>query len=148
VSGCRSRAGLCKTHRRYYMDCATFSALWKRARGRCEDEATAKAALEPEWSGDRTAGIWHPDGDGCCIRDESGEYMAERGLTEDVTAHIARHDPARVLREVAAKRAILAECEPRPGIGIVAIELAAQRILRHLAAVWNDHPDYRPEWKP
>lgn len=30
------RAGLCKTHRHYLMDCETFNALWKRARGRCE----------------------------------------------------------------------------------------------------------------
>lgn len=29
-------AGLCKTHRHYAMDCATFDALWTRAAGRCE----------------------------------------------------------------------------------------------------------------
>ena len=52
------------------------------------------------------------------------------------------------LRDVAAKRAILAECQPRPGAGIAAIEIAAQRILRLLAAVYSDHPDYRDEWKP
>jgi hypothetical protein len=76
-------------------------------------------------------------------------------------AHIARHDPARVLAECAAKRRIVKRhpavsgcCEtctdkmshPRPS------EWAAVRYpcptLRDLAAVYADHPDYRDEWKP
>jgi hypothetical protein len=36
VNGHNSRAGLCGTHRHYMMDCASFDALWKRARGCCE----------------------------------------------------------------------------------------------------------------
>ena len=69
--------------------------------------------------------------------------------------HIARHDPARVLREVEAKRAIVADyadacakyradrTEFRAGERFAAL-LAATR----LAAVYADHPDYREEWKP
>jgi uncharacterized protein (DUF2235 family) len=63
--------------------------------------------------------------------------------------HIARHDPARVLREVTAKRHILKhhgdthDCgDPRswesPYVGCC--DLLA------LAAVYSDHPDYRNEW--
>ena len=52
-------------------------------------------------------------------------------------------DPARVLAEVAAKRAIVAsEYAPyKP--------LAAQPTvtLKHLAAVYADHPDYDPAWR-
>lgn len=64
-------------------------------------------------------------------------------------AHIARHDPARVLREVAAKRRIIAECTPSSGVP--ALELAAALgalVLARLAETYSDHPDYRDEWMP
>lgn len=89
------------------------------------------------------------------------------------TAHIARHDPARVLREVAAKQAILAlhslkvqkreqyafdssTGEPVPDeydgdcdlCGWFDPGQGACATLRHLAAAWSDHPDYRAGWKP
>lgn len=53
--------------------------------------------------------------------------------------HIARHDPARVLREVEAKRRILALHEELN-------EPHLYEAVQHLAAVWSDHPGYRPEW--
>ena len=53
-----------------------------------------------------------------------------------VSTHIARHDPAHVLREVAAKRAIIDMVNSPPPM-----------TLRWLAAVWSDHPDYRAEWR-
>jgi hypothetical protein len=46
--------------------------------------------------------------------------------------HIARHDPARVLAECAAKRVILRN--------------ANYTALNALAAVHADHPDYRKDW--
>jgi len=63
--------------------------------------------------------------------------------------HIARHDPARVLREVEARRAILAEAQR----AISSIPLGHRHdfimmMLRQCAAVWSDHPDYLPEWAP
>jgi hypothetical protein len=58
--------------------------------------------------------------------------------------------PARVLREVAAKRAILenyvtfsAYSQESPGIKAAITVL--ENVIRHLAAVYSDHPDYR-EW--
>ena len=81
--------------------------------------------------------------------------------------HAARHDPARVLREVAAKRAILAEHGPANGgrdpdrcrvctaiapTGMGHTDARRFRApcptLLFLAAVYSDHPDYRQEWKP
>lgn len=60
--------------------------------------------------------------------------------------HIARHDPVRVLREVEAKRKILAEfydewpadCDEILG----AQRDAVRSVLRHLASAYSDHPDY------
>jgi hypothetical protein len=74
--------------------------------------------------------------------------------------HIARHDPARVLREVEAKRVILAGHRPdereRYWCGRCRIVRDDNiwvgpaypcSTLLALAAVYSDHPDYRAEWK-
>lgn len=65
--------------------------------------------------------------------------------------HIARHDPARVLAEVTAKRELLDQYEhlrhdvmPDDMTGVWAIEAA----LRALGAVYADCPGYRDEWRP
>jgi hypothetical protein len=55
-----------------------------------------------------------------------------------VATHIARHDPARVLAEVEAKRQILDH---------LAYEWSSP-ILRYLALPYAGHPAYREEWKP
>lgn len=73
-------------------------------------------------------------------------------------AHIARHDPARVLRRIAADRAIVAlevlrACDNVPASGFISPEIAESvrsradsPTLRHLASVWSDDPGYRAEW--
>jgi hypothetical protein len=62
--------------------------------------------------------------------------------------HAARHDPARVLADVTADRALLdlahqldrsADCEAGP---------AATQLYRTLAAKYATWPGYRPEWGP
>lgn len=73
--------------------------------------------------------------------------------------HIARHDPARVLREVAAKRAILELAEEASGLDMSVDHerrvgprdmeeepYVGDLILRQLAAAWSDHPEFNPEW--
>jgi hypothetical protein len=67
--------------------------------------------------------------------------------------HIARHDPARVLREVDAKRQIVDQYDsignPPPGeIGPDLVRAELGRVLRLLALQYSDHPDYRQEWRP
>jgi hypothetical protein len=91
--------------------------------------------------------------------------------------HIALHDPARVLRDIEFKRAILAlhrPTRPHPEFGFTypaAANLcgydgpgdnwqAEQEpdhypdalwpcwTIRHVAAIWRDHPDYDPSWTP
>ncbi len=78
-----------------------------------------------------------------------------------VAEHIARHDPARVLREVEANRRIL----NRHQLGswhshVLDVDVVTCQAcgtlddewpcpdLRLLALPYADHPDFRPEWKP
>ena len=94
-----------------------------------------------------------------------GEPLIEGHIT-GLTAHIARHDPARVLREVRAGRKLIAAYEDRlswvhdysdPGSdyedpgglklkweeGATAALLAAIQLR---AAIYSEHQDYRQEW--
>lgn len=76
-----------------------------------------------------------------------GLYMAE---------HIVRHDPARVLREVEAKRRILAAYVDDDRVRFGAFESCSDscpvqvldEVVKLLAAPYSDHPDYRQEWTP
>lgn len=71
-------------------------------------------------------------------------------LDEDEAAAKAA-GPARALREVEAKRAIAeihgADSDPCDAHDAWMRSISCDT-LRYLVAVWSDHPDYRPEWKP
>lgn len=71
------------------------------------------------------------------------ESIGEEGFAVE---HIARHDPARVLREVEAKRRIVDDFthwQPHdPGFD------ALEPVVRLLALPYADHEDFREEWKP
>ncbi|HMH90612.1 MAG TPA: DUF6221 family protein [Streptosporangiaceae bacterium] len=85
----------------------------------------------------------------------TGPQYIERARDE-MAAHIARHDPARVLREVTAGRRILELHLPdEDSPDADPDEPRCQRCqesawpcstLRALAAIWSDHPDYDPAW--
>jgi hypothetical protein len=98
------------------------------------------------------------------------EHLALGGCEEvapQVARHIALHDPARALREVAAKRAILAEHHPTDWTAY-GEHMCSRCVLddderheddhhwlpypcptvRALIAIWSGHPDYRQEWRP
>jgi Family of unknown function (DUF6221) len=131
-----------------------------------EDEAAARAVEDNSapWPGQ-----WEADGN-YALRTHNGWVLATAGtpggeFRPGVLAHIVRHDPARVLREVEAKRARLAYYQDaqakldriiaHPGEmssgdeGMWLGKTAASRMTcRHDAAIWSDHPGYRPEWKP
>lgn len=72
--------------------------------------------------------------------------------------HIARHDPARVLAEVAAKRRVLDDLTTRrlddtePDGGWAAADAEtdgmASSVVRLLAQPYADRPGYRTEWRP
>jgi Family of unknown function (DUF6221) len=112
-----------------------------------EDEAAARAV---EDNSEPWPGQWEADGN-YALRTHNGWVLATAGtpggeFRPGVLAHIARHDPARALRDVAADRLILAVYvlqNEDPGYlkGLkYAIACRAER--------FSDHPDYRPEWRP
>ncbi|THV25998.1 DUF6221 family protein [Glycomyces paridis] len=100
--------------------------------------------------------------------DSEDERLEWEDLPETHFAHARSHDPARVLREVEAKRAIIAEhstphtvvdgfCTECGGFlpdGIHKRDRSYCEVhgwrecetLTQLAAIWADHPDYNPEW--
>ena len=108
-----------------------------------EDEATAKASVMPEWMISESGEFGYIVA--AVGTETTGESIAD-AWQEDVAVHIARHDPARVLREVEAKRAMLAELtrwpfDYRPGCN------DPIRLFVHLlAAPYSDHPVWRAQW--
>lgn len=93
----------------------------------------------------------------------AGSGMSGGGVHEEtVAAHIVRHDPARVLRDIKAKRLIVEEHAPVPALGAgLGCEICVATpswgpevvsgpctTLRLLASVYSDHPDYREAWRP
>ena len=71
--------------------------------------------------------------------------------------HIARHDPARALREVEAKRELLDWYERRASIDSRGEDpddyenvtgSTLETVIQTLTTVYADHPDYRQEWRP
>lgn len=67
------------------------------------------------------------------------------GWLGDHLWHIAYHEPARVLRDVEAKRRIVDAVDGLSGQWYDEVE---GRVLKLLASVYADHPDYREEWAP
>lgn len=92
----------------------------------------------------------------------TGWVEIEYPETKADEAHALRHSPARVLREIDAKRRILAECtywngklnqeasnpptHPYPCLGEILD--AVNPILRALALPYADRDGYREEWAP
>jgi Family of unknown function (DUF6221) len=124
-----------------------------------EDEARSAAAAgsgTAEW---RRA--LHPDTDTCAVEDATSVAVVyNEGSPSDAEAdHIAANDPARVLRQVKAGRAILnlhrqlnesvwcATCDPGGENGDGAAWYPCLT-LRLMATAYSNHPDYRPEWAP
>ncbi|MDX2667408.1 DUF6221 family protein [Streptomyces stelliscabiei] len=75
------------------------------------------------------------------------------GSAMPALVHAARHDPARVLREVEAKRSIIEQheryaAERRRMMGGWDPQSDDSPILAALAAVYADRPGYREEWRP
>lgn len=106
-----------------------------------EDEVIACAAAGPS----ARFGAWDVDpwfdgsGQRCDLRARgAGVLSGPTGMALAVVEHAARHDPARVLREVRAKRRILELISDLPE--------AAEPILRQLALPYADHPEFRRDW--
>lgn len=138
-----------------------------------EDERIAKAATDGPWHVDHEL---YPESinaaDGVQVI-AGGRWGGEASVfesTEDAL-HIARHDPARVLREIDAKRRMLARHHAAPvppgsewaeeypycaahaykaadDTVVYPVELKNCLDLRDLAAPYANRPGYREEWRP
>lgn len=118
------------------------------------DETTALAAC---WKGSGNTPNWHAPFSATLDTGGDTIHVGDRAVTN----HIARHDPARVLRDIEAKRAIvdLHHFGSTPdgfrycrtcGSGEPDEHPTAWPCdtLRHLAAVYADRDGYNPEWAP
>lgn len=130
-----------------------------------EDEQAARAAAErigPTWG---TQVKWVPDIDAIPDAEWDNELGLPRNAvgfygTEAEHEHLKRWTPARVLRDIEAKRGVVARYEfacreaAQPGISEeeretrVQVGGALQSCVLCLAAPYVDHPDYREEWRP
>ncbi|MCT9092817.1 DUF6221 family protein [Streptomyces sp. ASQP_92] len=103
---------------------------------------------DAEAAGTATPGPWHADGGSVYATHPTDEVVSYTDSAE----HIARHNPARVLADIEAKRQILDLHVAEPGqhpdfCGHDKHELPCPT-LRLLALPYADHPDYREEWRP
>ncbi|TLF96833.1 hypothetical protein FEK35_27475 [Nocardia cyriacigeorgica] len=85
----------------------------------------------------------------------SMQLRVQRGVAMTSDEHFARHDPARVLRQVAAMRAILADHADDEGYCsrcwdgdsyAPASRMFPCPTIRSLAFVWSDHPEFHQTW--
>lgn len=105
----------------------------------------AAAMFRPIGEHKNVHGDWVPIGPvGSSDRDQverSAAFYQERGARNVEVVTI--YDPARVLAEVAALRAVVKRCSD---VGaLMPSEHLAQGILRHIADIWADHPDHE-DW--
>jgi hypothetical protein len=122
---------------------------------RAQVDTDERLALAVE---DRSApwnGEWTAPEEGYGVRTHNGWTVVsghgQTSLPPGVAVHIANHDPARALREVAAKRAILASHDP---IGTPCDTCSNDWVVvrwpcptvRAIAAIYTDRPGWREEW--
>jgi hypothetical protein len=107
-----------------------------------EDEAAARAAQPGTWAVEM--------GNQLVAQFTLGEVSIADYITSgESAAHIARHDPARVLAQCAALRAAV---ELHGGDYDGACMSPAHLdgscpTLRALASIYADHPEFDPEWR-
>jgi len=125
------------------------------------DEEIARAAAHYE-AGNWTTKGGHP----VSVADELVEQadtfervvvFDEGSPSEEQAHHIAEHDPARVLREIDAKRQVLAEYEQAARYATTtwgqsnADQSRARtlgKVMRLLALPYADRPGYKESWRP
>ncbi len=113
-----------------------------------ERVALRAGADQPTWSYDRET-FTVSSGGGWSI----AARKADGGPINDVDGeHIARHDPARVLAEVDAKRrildAIMEQFHPDDILNGAQGTAEPPWLSRVLALPYADRPGYREEWRP
>ena len=118
-----------------------------------EDERIARAATQGPWLVDcetHAEAIIAGDGTSVIAGGRWGDEASAFESTEDAL-HIAAHDPARVLREVEAKREVVRLAERAHDYHetfLNGFAAAMEQALRLFALAYADRPGYREEWRP
>lgn len=115
-----------------------------------EDERLARACQDE--IGTLRAGEPFLDGSGVAERDDYPSYPW--GSRDRELAFMAAFNPARALREVAAKRRTIERHEAHEGRCVVCCSVdpdggwdaAPCGTIRNLTETWSNHPDYDPAW--
>lgn len=107
-----------------------------------DDERQAKAAMT------YAAKDWFIETSGIVTTGPKDDvYTNDREVAE----HIARHDPARVLHDVEAKREVIRLAEAAHDYHetfMSGFAAEMEKALRLFAVSYVDHPEYRDEWRP
>ncbi|MFI0370853.1 DUF6221 family protein [Actinomadura sp. 1N219] len=115
------------------------------------DEQIAQACAGAPWKA-APSGTVNTD-----TAEDGGEpAFVARAENEAYAEHIARHDPSRTLRQVAAARQIIDGHEKEAWIlaqghrtpEAEAAHAARESVLRLLALAYAAHPAYQEEWRP
>lgn len=123
-------------------------AQWLRAQLDADAERARTAAEEygPDW--------YYDDGFVLARREDDMVATGSQDfLDRQQGEHVAEWDPARVLREIEAKRQIIDQheryaAERRRMMGGWDPQSDDSPVLAALAAVYADRPGYREEWRP
>ena len=112
-----------------------------------EVETAARRATPGPWRQEpqEHQRIVGPTGVVVCVAG-AGEMSDRQGQRD--AGHIARNDPARVLREIEAKREVVRQCADLHAGDSPLVAYSAGVMLRALAAVYVGHPDYPEAWRP
>jgi hypothetical protein len=127
-----------------------------------EDEDTAQAAARAAENGYNSEPPWEFDGDEMVSADGRGILTGPWGIEHEIARHVERFQPARVLREVEAKRRVMerhclsdatkftAYCAGGhyDSDGYPEVELQDCPELQDMAFIWNDHEDWSNAWCP
>ena len=130
-------------------------------RARLDEDERAVVAASVEYEGE----TWTAAGDSVnTITVSNIAATVEKTYSQGVAEHIARHDPARVLRQAGITRALVAghtrddwfefadettgSCKACSNYCPECRSLVRWPCgtLRLIASIWSDHPDYLPEW--
>ncbi|RKS77100.1 hypothetical protein BZB76_2473 [Actinomadura pelletieri DSM 43383] len=112
-----------------------------------KDEQLARACAASSWTAEPSGSV--------AVDAEDPTFVAT-AENQAYVEHIARHDPARTLREVAAARQIVDDYEKESWIidqghrtpELEAAHAARESVLRLLALPHAAHPAYQDEWRP
>ena len=65
-----------------------------------------------------------------------------------VGGHIIRHDPARVIADLTARRRTVQRCIEQASHGNPALAVFAEEILRDMTEAYRERPGYSRAWRP